>query len=90
MFDLVKSAYTWITQQAFHQLIALLLLSIICFIVLLKYPISFERVSYTNKDHICITKTSQYIVRSSASKDGAKLKLCTQTYFVEVRKENDN
>jgi hypothetical protein len=85
-FDLIRNVWNWLTQQAFNQLIALFLVAILSFLILLKYPIEFERTTYTVKDQIHVTKTAQYIVRSSMTDKGAKLQLCTQTYYVEVNK----
>lgn len=86
---LIKDLWNWLTNQALNQLIAVVLICLVCFLLLLKYPIEFERTSYETKQNISITKTTKYIAHTFMSGKGAKLKLCTYTAYVEVRKEND-
>ena len=89
MIIFIKDVWNWITTQAFHQILVALLICLACFALLLKYPIEFERTSYETKQNISITKTTKYVANTSMSGKGAKLKLCTYTAYVEVRKEND-
>ena len=87
MISLIKDGWNWLTTQALHQLLALCLACVFAFLILLKYPVQFERTSYEHKQNIEVTKTTTYMLNSTVSSEkGAKLKLCTQTYYVEVSK----
>jgi hypothetical protein len=88
MFLILKDIWNWLTNQAFNQLIALVLISLVCFAVLLKYPIEFERTNYKVKQNITVTETTTYLMQSEISEKGAKLMLQTKSYIVEVRKED--
>lgn len=87
MFLLIKDIWNWLTNQALHQLFVILLASLICFAILLKYPIEFERTYYENHQNIKITKVVKYIANTTMTGHGAKLKLCTSTFYVEVNNE---
>lgn len=88
MISLIKDGWNWLTTQALHQLLALFLACLIAFAVLLKYPVQFERTTYEHRQNIEVTKTSTYMLNSTISKEkGAKLKLCTQNYYIEVKNE---
>ena len=84
MLSLIKDTWSWVTGQALNQVLILLILSVVLFGFLLKYPVEFERTSYKVRQNIQVTETTKYIVNSTISEKGAKLKLCTQTYYVEV------
>lgn len=89
MFSLLKDIWHWATNQALQQLLILVIAAILCFLVLLKYPIEFERTNYEIKQNIQITETTKYIINSTFTDGEAKVKLETHSYYVEVRKENE-
>lgn len=88
MFNLLTSFWSWLTGQALHQLAVAIVALLAIFCVLLKYPIEFEWVTYQVHDNVTVTETTQYIVHTEASEDGAKLELTTKTYLVEVKKDD--
>lgn len=86
MLHLIKDIWSWLTNQALSQLLILLFVALLLLCINVKYPIEFERTSFKVKQNVDITETTKYIIQSSFSEKGAKLKLCTQSYIVEVNK----
>lgn len=72
------------------KVIALACALLITILLLGKYPIEYDRISYEVKDYVKITKTDKYIVQTELHKDGLKVRMTTKTYYVKVDEKPDS
>jgi cell division protein FtsL len=54
-------------------------------LVLVKYPIEYDRVSYEVQNYIETTKTTKYIIQTQIRNDGLRVQMTTKTYYVEIK-----
>jgi hypothetical protein len=84
IFTALTSVWDWVRNHALQQLLAAIALLIICFLVLLYYPISIDVSHKIIKDYIETTEHAQYIVRSELTEHGAVIDFCTNTYYGKI------
>jgi hypothetical protein len=80
----LTSIWDWVRNHALQQLLATIALLIICFLVLLYYPISIDVSHKSVRDYIETNEHVQYIVRSELTEHGAVIDFCTNTYYGEI------
>lgn len=81
--------WDWIKNHALQQLLAAIALLLLAFVILMKYPVSFDVSHTTIRDHIETTEHVQYIVRSELTEHGAVIDFCTNTYYGEINHLED-
>lgn len=87
--DFVSTVFNWL-KSSLHQFFLLLILLVVVFLGLLKYPVELHTESLEVKDQITIKKEDTYVVHTELNQEnGAVVSFSKHTYFSQI-KNNDS